>query len=487
MNLSKRINSIYFLLMLAGLGGTLIGCQQAGDEEQEVLEALLRPPFEDLNPEFQSFSIDNAFGDTIQFKTGSTICIPAGIFVDAAGQAVSGIVDFQYRELHDAVDLYLAGVPMTYGQGAFQTAGSFEMRAEQTGQTLQLDSTKMIAVRMASFRAGDDYQFYYLDEDVRAWDSIGTAAAEVNVERVKLGKAIERRKPRLKFPLNRQFFAFNYKGILDVYYNNNLTNVNHNYTQKKMKNYGLGWEDVFVHSMVDYQGKSQPAALMVWKNVSRKKFPKWTEKLSASLEQLRGKRYRLKVSLPDSSQVFSTQIELIMPLKALFAYGPGYWKKDYEAKVKKIEAAYAQMQDMAEVYREFRVQKLGVYNWDKLIKDEKSLQLAASFQFPATEDPAPAVTLHREEIIYVTGDSRGIIYFPKSKWHQMALIPDDKARLFTILPERKIAIYPADKYAEIEFDELRTQAQPSYTFDMELAEAKLESAEQLRALLEMQP
>ena len=165
-------------------------------------------------------------------------------------------------------------------------------------------------------------------------------------------------KPRVSFPLNRQFFAFNYKAILDVYYNNNLTNVNHPYTQKKMKAYGLGWTDVNTYQQIEYKGQKEMAALMVWKNISRKNFPDWTNRLNAKLELISGNRYNLKISSKDSTQFFSTHIEAVMPLKALLGYGPGYWKNDYQATMKKVETAYEQLNQMAEVFAVLKLTNL---------------------------------------------------------------------------------------------------------------------------------
>ena len=290
--------------------------------------------------------------------------------------------------------------------------------------------------------------------------------------------------PGMKFPLNRQYFAVNYKAILDVYYNDNLTNVNHGQAQKKMKAYGLGWNDINFYQAIDYKGQKELAALMVWKNVSKKAFPKWTEGLSAQIEHVKKNRYNLTVSsYSDTSKVFITQIEAVMPLKALFAYGPGYWKNNYKAGMAKIDEAYEQMNQMAEVYRSFSASNFGIFNWDKMMKEEDKLILSADFQFEQEAE----FTLADTEIVYVTGNNKGLIKFPKRIWNEMALIPDSGARMFSILPGKKIALYPADKFEEIEFDELRQMEKPAYIFDMEIEEHPMESIDDLRAALNIQP
>jgi hypothetical protein len=480
--LNNKFNpGLLTLLLLIVLLG--VSCQNESETTQ-VVDPLVNPPFPEFDPEFVQFTFNTENGVLFEMPSGTEINIPPNAIVDENGHLVNGEVQLNYREMHDATSIYFAGIPMNYGNGHFETAGSFEMRVKKGKQFLRLDSTQQVDVKLASFQKGDDYDFYFLNEKARGWDSLGTSELEVNLEKVKLKKKISRMKPRLKFPLNRQYFAVNYKAILDVYYNDNLTNVNHNQAQKKMKAYGLGWNDVTLYQTIDYKGQKELAALMVWKNVSKKGFPKWTEGLTGKIENIKRNRYKLTVvSRLDTSKVFTTKIEAIMPLKALFAYGPGYWKNDYKAVMAKVDQAYEQMNQMAEVYRSFSADKFGIYNWDKLMKEENKLILSADFQFEKEAEFA----LGESVIVYVTGDNTGLIKYPKSRWNELALIPDPGARMFSILPGNKIALYPADKFAEIEFDDLRLMENPAYLFDMEIEEKPMESIEDLRAALKIQP
>jgi len=452
--------------------------------ETIVVDPLVKPPFPEFDPEFTLFTFNAEKGELFKMPSGTEINIPPNAIVDENGNAVSGEVQFNYREMHYATDIYFAGIPMSYGNGHFETAGSFEMRVKQGNATLYLDSTQQVDVKFASFQTGDDYDFFYLDEEAREWDSLGTAKPEVNIERKKLKKKILRMNPGMKFPLNRQYFAVNYKAILDVYYNDNLTNVNHGQAQKKMKAYGLGWNDINLYQTIDYKGHKELAALMVWRNVSKKAFPKWTKGLSAQIEHIKKNRYNFTISsYSDTSKVFTTQIEAVMSLKALFAYGPGYWKNNYKAGMAKIDEAYDQMSQMAEVYRSFSANNFGIFNWDKMMKEENKLILSADFQFEQEAE----FNVSDTEIVYVTGNNKGLIKFPKRIWNEMALTPDPGARMFSILPGKKIALYPADKFAEIEFDDLREMEKPAYIFDMEIEENPMETIDDLKAALDIQP
>ena len=210
---------------------------------------IINPPIANLNPQFVTFTLDASKGTTFRLKNGSEIVVPADALADENGKLLRGQVEMKYRELHDAVSIYLAGVPMNYKNGNFSTAGSFELRGFQNGQNVHLN--KPVQVKMASYTEGGDYDFFYLNENERRWDSLGRRKPEINVEKKRLVQSIENQRVKLKFPLDRQYFAFNYMAIMDVYYNDDWRILNNDKRRdsafsaisSKLQSYGLGWED----------------------------------------------------------------------------------------------------------------------------------------------------------------------------------------------------------------------------------------------------
>jgi len=101
-----------------------------------------------------------------------------------------------------------------------QTAGMFEIRAEKSGEALSVAEGKGINVKMASYESGTDYNFFQLDENGKGWEFIDyNYNVEVNPNKEKLKKEIEKKAPALAFPLDDKYFAFNYNAILDVMFN----------------------------------------------------------------------------------------------------------------------------------------------------------------------------------------------------------------------------------------------------------------------------
>ena len=428
------------------------------------LPPLVQPPVPEFDPTFTTFELENEQSYTYTHSSGTTIQFPANAFLTSDSQVVKGIVQCRYREFQNAADIFLAGIPMQYKTGHLETAGSFELQASQNGQPLLLSQDQTVQVRLASHTVGDDYDFFYLDENQRGWDKLGTAAPEVNPEVKKLKRKISRMQPSLPFPLNKRYMGFSYQALLDVFYGNSVPkDADEAAAKKRFDAYGLAWTDILNWQNINWKGRSIPAAFMVWKTIKRKAFPSWTEGYQAKLTNIKGNRYQLDIISKDSSQHFQTELAAVMPLKDLFAFSPEEWRNNYKATMLKIQQEEERLAMMAAVYREFNISQLGIYNWDRLIKMEESIQLEANFQFPQQFNEK----LTEPEIVYIAGDNRSVIKFPQSVWASMSLLPEDKGRFFCLLPDRQLVVYPKAKFAQIDFEAVRQMEQPGYVFGME--------------------
>ncbi|MEM9916835.1 MAG: hypothetical protein AAF990_01990 [Bacteroidota bacterium] len=434
---------------------------------------FIQPPIPELDPALDSFEFAIDQGADIRIASGTRIQIPANALMHADSQQATGKAKVFYRELHNAFDVYLSGIPMSYNGGHFTTAGSFELRVRQEKENLQLKNGQEAMVRLASYESGDDYDFYRFGEQDGQWERKGTAPPEINQEKVERKKKIKRMTPSLKFPLNRRYFAFNYRAILDVYFNNNRSLFKEDEAlRQKLKSYGLGWTDAEIHKRIDWKGKSEHASLMVWKNLSGKSFPEWAKHRYGRLEKLRGNRYAYTLTKKDSSDSFRVELLAVMPLKALFAYSPDYWLNNYQATMKKVEDERKYWQDMASVYRSFRLADFGIYNWDKLAKEEEAVLLSANFDFDDQERPKTVnLSVH-----YISGDNKCLIKFPENQWSNMKLLPDENGRLFALFPGKRLVVLPAQAYRQIPFEQLRSApTKPEQLFELKTYEQVIDS------------
>ena len=299
----------------------LIGACSTPEPTVTAPQSVVVPPIPELDPALEKHSFWAEEGGLWQLPSGTSITIPPDALVDHNGAPVRGMVDLYYRELHDAIDIYLSGIPMAYGDQHLTTAGSFEIKAFQQDQELFIRDRLSLEVRMASFEGGNDFDFYQLDEYSGDWDNLGSNEPEVNVERKQLVKKIKRMKPGLRFPLNKKYMAFNYQSILDVYFNDNWSAMKADAGLKeKLDRYGLGWTEAEVHQMIQWKKQQVHASLMVWKNISRKAFPDWSKGLYGRLENVKGNLYEYRLASKDSTDFFTVRLLAVMPLKTLFAF-----------------------------------------------------------------------------------------------------------------------------------------------------------------------
>ncbi len=182
----------------------------------------IAPPFQKLDVPFKKMTVKAESGGTLSLDNGTTIEIPKDAFVDANGQPVKGDVEINYREFHDAAAIVASGIPMTNktGDKYMQTAGMFEIQGEHNDQPIQIAEGKALDVNMASYvDDGQDYDFFFLDEDKGEWQTQGTAKPTPNAEKAKKLKALPalpekpakpqaRKEDKFKFNFNINYSKF---------------------------------------------------------------------------------------------------------------------------------------------------------------------------------------------------------------------------------------------------------------------------------------
>lgn len=130
------------------------------------LSSFLKP----FQNDFKLFTVNNELEQHLSH--GATqIHIPEGAVVDAEGRSVKGNYDLQYREFRNPAEIALSGIPMIYhSEGEeyrFNSAGMFEIRAEQNGKELFLK--KDITMDFNTTQQIPGVAYYQLDEENGEW------------------------------------------------------------------------------------------------------------------------------------------------------------------------------------------------------------------------------------------------------------------------------------------------------------------------------
>lgn len=487
----KILKKISLALIAISLFAACKGTQNNKEPLSKKLE--IKSPLPELDIQFEEFEIDNSKDQIIKTKRGSSIKIQANSIVNKDNEA-AGTVKIKYREFHDAVDILVSGIPMDYNtQGIrrnMQTAGMFELRAEKGADVLSLAAGKTIDVRMVSYEAGNDYSFFHLDENGKGWEFIDyNSEVELNTEKVKLRKEIEKKAPSMPFPLDDKYFAFDYAAILDIMfgddYNKIQTNKNNPAVLSKAKKYGLMWLSTSCREYINFKGVNHPAGLMVWKRISGNQFPAWvkdTNRDYCKLDHKGGNIYTMTIEEIGSEKTYVATIECIMPIAQLFKFTPEYWKKNYNDAMAKVESEMERLKSEADVFRSFEVAGFGIYNYDKLMKEDNAITLNANFK--AEESVTKSVENYEMDLVYyVPEDNKTLIKLPKSVWENVVLIPGNKGRFISILPGATLGIYAAKKYMQLDFDKLKKTENPQMDFVLVKTMEKAGSVEDIRKVL----
>jgi hypothetical protein len=123
----------------------------------------------------------------ITFASGSSIDIPAGIFVDENNQPVTKPVDLLFREFHTAADIIASGIPMKVRmeEGTeewMQTAGMFELKGFCEGKAVKIAAGKTLNMNLVSNVDGE-FPFWYFNTESGNWEKqsqVSTAVPNPN-------------------------------------------------------------------------------------------------------------------------------------------------------------------------------------------------------------------------------------------------------------------------------------------------------------------
>ncbi len=145
-------------------------------------QPFAQPPIQSLAaPAFANFRVKTEEGGVYEYSSGSKLVVPAAAFANDYGRLIEGEVDVYYREMHDFVDFFTAGIPMQYDSAgnrfALESSGMIELYAEQNGERVQLAPGKTIDLELVSeimvpglmSDTPPQYNVYRLDTIMENW------------------------------------------------------------------------------------------------------------------------------------------------------------------------------------------------------------------------------------------------------------------------------------------------------------------------------
>jgi hypothetical protein len=385
---------------------------------------------------FQSFELNADSAATIHLATGTVLHIPAQAFAGAQSK-----LTLRIREFHTANDLLRAGIPMNTEQGALQSAGMLELRAAQNGKELQLDKDKTIAVELAGYRSTEGYNLYYLEQD-RLWNKTGSFKQQPNQRKQEAIARLSILPAPPQSPASDSSLLFslvsNYKVPTGqkrlLAYQWQLLHA----TQRKAFEQAMRvhWDEVRFQQL-----SSNPLRykLSFTKELYDTSGNKRVERFSTEAQPLLGGRNTVKA-----------QAEFVREMEA------------YNKTLLKIDEEKVRAQQQADLLQVFRIQKMGVWNIDKLMQANEMLITGFKFDFENELDhEINNVTLYA---VYTTQNS--VLPYKTDEWDKVRIPKGGGVKLVAVLPgnqvayveEQQLAAQMAGKQAPYRITTRRTDA-----------------------------
>lgn len=418
--------------------------------------ACIKQPFKNVNVPFHDFVLNASEEKTIDLENGTSISIPANSFVDANGKMVSGEVNFQYREFHTAADIIASGIPMVYDSAGikiqFESAGMFEINAKQGDKQVYIANGKNLQVSMASFKAGNNFNFYALDTLEKNWENIGSLSPTINQKKKKEIEALGACPTKPIEPKE-------YDGKTPLF------DIDADYT-------GLTELQEFSGVVWQYAGTNGESDLTknnwVYKH-------SWT---SANIKPFDKDNGLYSLSLKGNKRDFTTIVSPVLKGKNFAEQMSRFQEKmeSYGLVKEGREKEDSRLQAEGDLIRSFAVSNFGIYNWDRQYKEEDVIRLAADFDF-GDKYKANEIT------VFLVINDGTVIKYPKYAWGEFSFKPSDKNRMIAVLPGNNVATFSVGEFKKINTDELKGQDKPHFTFKMQKENSKVASVEQLHKIL----
>jgi hypothetical protein len=422
-----KITQIIAAISITGLmSGVIYLINRGGNVnvQKTKIGGYIIPPVKNTTIPFQSYTIHPDSSIHIERPTGTSIHIPAKCFQRKDGSEPSGSVTITIREMHDASSIFLSGIPMEIiGSGGkhLQSAGMIEIRAHENQQELSLKTDKEIDISLASYKKGQDYDLYYLENN-RQWSRKEGHAFKEN----------ERKKQKLE-ALSKAIATPDSGSTSD--------------------------ELIFVIDMdTSTNPELKPFVNQEWVLIEKEKEAETRKALRQSWTKAHIKPIKRRKMEYEITFGFDEETVKILGIDKTFSIiaRPIMHKdqsrrknriefeekmKAYKIALQENEEERARIKQQADFVNQFKINQMGIWNMDKIMSEEVMIT-KVSFDFekmlkgPHTE--------HNAYVIFEENNS--VVYVNRSGWSKFALpTKRKKISIVAVLPDAQIAVVSSEE------------------------------------------
>lgn len=433
------------------------------------------PPFKNLSQTFDIFEVDSKKETIIKRANGTKIKIPKDAFLDQFGEVIHGIVTIQYRDFNDAIDVFLAGIPMEYKLDNktehFETAGMFEIKGEQNGNPISINPNNPIQIDIPSQNTDNDFRVFKINGE-KKWQYAGEGTVSIKTSTSSRGSQEMKTTP---FPLTKNYFVMSYWSVADIIFRKPTKSSP--LVKKKMTEYGFSKFDFYNRTPIEFGGREYPADLVLWELIGNKIPKKFQKKVRSKITKVSGNKYKIELSkYGKEKKAFTTYANAIIPLEHLFKFSPDEWKSKYKTYLEKLKEEKNRVQMEQAAIRSLKIDDFGIYNWDRFVKFDSHVKIIADYNFKDQEDELFGTTIY-----CILKNDKALVKLQYQD--RLILTPEEPAKLFAILPGNKLWVYPFSQFSEIDFETMKLQTNPKHHFNFkEIKEIKNEN--EFRKLIE---
>lgn len=429
--------------------------QSTINHQPSTLQLAVLPPFEGVDVPFQKFKVNCGKSSTIEVSTGTTIEIPAGTFVDKNGAPISGEVEIQYREFHDATDILASGIPMQDPTtGAYmETAGMFEINGNTpSGESINFAAGKAITVNMGSFNDSDvqgkteQFDFFELKRPTCGWDKKGTAKPRKNETKANTLRELDKKLPPKPNRPTKADESDNFVFDLDVDYR----------TFPELKPFkSIIWEYVGEKNSANDPEKQKWVFESDWQKIE----------LQRTNEQ---GTYDLVLSNGDKK--FQCPVRPVLKGgdydKALLAFEE---KMRQHEDIKEMQAQERdRLQQQADLVRTFTLQGFGIYNWD-IWKQPNRVKCPSEVLFTDKKYDEIKKTI---KYFLITDSKKSVVqYNYKDLAELFSFVEKTENTLVAVLPGNKIASFTIPATMDVS----KIHADNKLKLKMKISDKKIEN------------
>lgn len=429
-----------------------------------------KSPFADIRIPFQQFAIDVSSGGKIELDNGTTLTIPKDAFVDMNGNPINGNVNLQYREFQSATDILVSGIPMTFKNNGkteyFESAGMFQLEANFNGSPIKLKDDKSIDVSLASYKEGEDFNFYRMDENSKSWNQVSPPVRPVRNPNFNTSNnsfqnswQLPPTPPIKPIKADPNGFVFDLEANLDQV--------------PGLKTYfGVMWQ--YCGDENDIQSNPEKNEWIFeqnWKLSTVKNVNSKTNEeqylLVLSNEDLHDfSNNRVLDSLKKIKKYFSCLVKPVLSGKHYTNALKKYQEQmqNYKVQLEEYKDIEKANKKVAPLLRNFAINEMGMYNWDRFYKGDDRIFVNAKFDFPEK------IEGKNVELFMICGKDV-VIRFDPNYGNDFSYSPNEKTKLIAVMPDQKIAYLGSKDFEKLDHDKLKQQKE--HTFKLKLSDKKL--------------